>query len=95
VPRESAVVVSETHPAEKEVRRMNATLKAPPREVDTYTDIDEIAKARVAELAAQITGNKQLRHLLRQVKPGLRKQVFEEWRPHLTFEPWNYLKLVR
>lgn len=65
------------------------------KEQDTATDINGIAELRLAELAGQITSNKQLRHILRQAKPGLRLQVFEKIAPHLTFEPWPYLKLTR
>jgi hypothetical protein len=44
-------------------------------------------------LAAQIRDNKQLRHILKSAKPELRKLVYEEMKPHLSFTPKPYLLL--
>jgi hypothetical protein len=56
---------------------------------------EEVAQARIAELAAQIKDEKQLRNILLKAQLHLRKPVYLMYLPYLTFKPREFRKLMR
>jgi hypothetical protein len=49
----------------------------------------------VQQMASLIRNNKHLREILLKTKPELRKAVYEQWKPMLTFKPKPYNLLFK
>jgi len=54
-----------------------------------------VALAQIAEMAAKIKNEKQLRAILLDAHLGLRIHVYNQIVPYLTFSPRAYRKLMR
>ena len=53
------------------------------------------AELRIHELAAKIKDEKQLQAILKTTILGLRRGVYNQLLPHLSFKPRPYRKLMR
>jgi hypothetical protein len=62
---------------------------------DTMSTEEELAQTQIADLAAQIKDEKQLRSILLAAHIGLRWGVYNQIVPHLTFKPREYRKLMK
>jgi len=58
------------------------------------TDV-EYEEAVIAELSSKIKDEKELRRILLSATLGLRKGVYNNILPHLTFKPRSFRKLMR
>lgn len=67
----------------------------PSSDTDCELTEQEACDVRIAELARQIKDEKQLRKILLTAQIGLRKGVYLQILPHLSFKPREYRKLMR
>lgn len=66
-------------------------------ELSTETELtqEQRAELKIHELAAAIENNYQLRKVVGNAVIGLRKAVYEQIVPHLSFKPLPYKKLMQ
>jgi hypothetical protein len=56
---------------------------------------EELAQARIKELAGDIKDEAQLKKILLTAKIGLRQGVYDQIKPHLKFSCRDYRQLMR
>ena len=62
---------------------------------DNQSSEEDQAQARIAYLASLIRDEKQLRQVVGSAQLGLRKGVYDQLLPHLSFTPRTFRKLMR